>query len=96
MKTQHKNKTGRHSTRCQDLLRLFADYFDGDLPDAVCAELESHIRKCQTCDCVMDTLKKTITLYKKMHELPLPAKMDRQLKQFLRREILLNPARKIR
>jgi anti-sigma factor RsiW len=95
MKTHRKNKTEPRSTRCQDLLRLFADYLDGDLPDAVCAELESHLRKCQTCDCVVESLKKTIAMYRKMPEVPLPATIDQQLKQFLRRRFALKAARKI-
>jgi RNA polymerase sigma-70 factor, ECF subfamily len=75
----------KQSARCGDLLRVFADYLDGDLPASLCAELELHIKKCQTCDCVIDALRKTLALYKKMPELEIPPKTKRNLDRFLRK-----------
>lgn len=65
-------------------MRLFADYLDGELPAALCAKVEAHVRRCRTCDCVIDTLKKTIALYKNMPEVEVPAKTQHLLDRCLK------------
>jgi predicted anti-sigma-YlaC factor YlaD len=37
---------------------------DGALQDELCRELEEHLSECENCRVVVDTLKKTIYLYK--------------------------------
>jgi anti-sigma factor RsiW len=64
---------------------MFADYLDGELPPSLCAELEKHIQKCQTCDCVFDALRKTLALYKKMPEVKIPPRTRRDLDRLLRK-----------
>jgi anti-sigma factor RsiW len=49
--------------KCQDLLGSLSDYVDGELSDALCADLEQHLRGCVNCRVVVDTLRKTIELY---------------------------------
>jgi predicted anti-sigma-YlaC factor YlaD len=48
---------------CDELLAYFSDYLDGDLEDTVCGELEEHLKECQNCRIVVDTLRKTIDIY---------------------------------
>ncbi|MDD5541776.1 MAG: zf-HC2 domain-containing protein [Acidobacteriia bacterium] len=64
---------------CRGLKIFLAEYIDGDLSPNDCAEMERHIRECKTCECVIDTLKKTIRLYKKMP----PAKMSDEIHKHL-------------
>jgi predicted anti-sigma-YlaC factor YlaD len=51
-----------HST-CKSLLGLLSDYVDGDLSEELCREIENHAAGCQDCRIVVDTLRKTISLY---------------------------------
>jgi predicted anti-sigma-YlaC factor YlaD len=51
-----------HST-CKSLLSLLSDYLDGALNEELCQEIERHTAECQNCRIVVDTLRKTISLY---------------------------------
>ena len=57
------------TAKCQHLLEHMSDYLDGEAPAELCAEIERHLAGCADCRVVVDTLRKTITLY---HELPRP------------------------
>ena len=57
------------TAQCQRLLEDMSDYLDGEAPAELCAEIERHLASCDDCRVVVDTLRKTITLY---HELPQP------------------------
>jgi anti-sigma factor RsiW len=52
-----------HST-CKSLLGYLSDYVDGDLSEELCREIENHAAGCQDCRVVVDTLRKTISLYR--------------------------------
>ena len=49
---------------CQSMLSQLSDFVDGELRDELCVELENHLSQCPDCSVVVDTLKKTIYLYK--------------------------------
>jgi anti-sigma factor (TIGR02949 family) len=49
---------------CKSLLRNLSDYVDGELSPELCAELERHLEGCDNCQIVVNTLKKTIELYR--------------------------------
>ncbi len=48
---------------CQSLLGFLSDYVDGELSEELCREIESHASECENCRVVLDTLRKTISLY---------------------------------
>jgi predicted anti-sigma-YlaC factor YlaD len=50
-------------SQCHSLLTYLSDYVDGDLGEELCQELENHLAECQDCRIVVDTLRKTISLY---------------------------------
>ena len=52
------------SEQCKDHLGALSDYIDGALDPELCAELERHISECGDCRIVVDTLRKTISLYR--------------------------------
>lgn len=60
--------------KCEDLLRMLNDYVDGDIDPAVCDDFEEHLADCNPCWLVVDSIRKTITLYKgeEVYEIPLP------------------------
>lgn len=49
---------------CRRLLGALSDYLDGDLQEELCAELERHLQACENCRIVLDTLRRTIYLYR--------------------------------
>jgi predicted anti-sigma-YlaC factor YlaD len=53
---------------CQALLGNLSDYVDGCLSEELCQEIDRHLNDCQDCRIVVDTLHKTIYLYKKSAE----------------------------
>ncbi len=53
----------KKSENCRHLLDSLSDYLDGDLSEELCAELEQHLADCENCQIVVDTLRRTITLY---------------------------------
>ncbi len=50
--------------RCKDLLGALSDYLDGDADERLCAEIERHMADCPDCRVLVDTLRKTIILYR--------------------------------
>lgn len=70
--------TPRHQT-CRDLLGSLSDYIDGALDDALCVEIESHMAECDNCQIVVDTLRKTVTLYRRLPAQPIPADLEARL-----------------
>lgn len=52
------------SKTCINLLSQLSDYIDGDLEEALCAQIEHHLAGCPDCRAVVDTLEKTIKLYR--------------------------------
>jgi len=53
---------------CGSLLDSLSDYVDGELEDAICEEIERHMADCTNCRIVVDTFKKTISLYQETTE----------------------------
>jgi anti-sigma factor (TIGR02949 family) len=54
-----------HSNKpCRHLLESLSDYVDGELEEELCMELEQHMDGCENCQIVVDTLRKTIYLYR--------------------------------
>lgn len=50
-------------SKCRSLLGSLSDYVDGSLGEELCEEIERHVAECQNCHVVVDTLRKTISLY---------------------------------
>jgi hypothetical protein len=48
---------------CRALLSSLSDFVDGLLEDELCDEIERHMGECENCRIVIDTLRKTISLY---------------------------------
>jgi predicted anti-sigma-YlaC factor YlaD len=57
-----------HSAKCKNLLGNLSDYIDGDLQSELCAQIEEHMKTCEDCRVVINTLKKTVELYEKCAE----------------------------
>ena len=73
---------------CHDLLGSLSDYADGTLRDSICKEIEAHIADCENCRIVVDTFRKTVTLYKSIQDEPadVPAPVRERLYRTLHLE----------
>jgi predicted anti-sigma-YlaC factor YlaD len=63
-----------------------SDYIDGDLEKALCAELEAHLAECSNCRVMVDTVRKTITLYQDQAPAQLPSDVEVRLYRVLNLE----------
>lgn len=78
METEHD-----HSA-CRDLLDQISDYVDGELEAALCAELETHLAQCPNCRVMVDTVRRTITLYHAQAATELPSDVEERLFRVLK------------
>lgn len=67
--TEH---THHHDEMCRLLLRELSAYLDGEADASLCREIERHIAECENCRIVVDTLGRTITLYRTSGHARLP------------------------
>ena len=80
MSTEHEHG------HCQELLDHISDYVDGELEAALCAELEAHLAGCHNCRVMVDTVRKTITLYHSQAPAELPSGVEERLYKILKIE----------
>jgi anti-sigma factor RsiW len=64
---------------CKDTLGALSDYVDGELDERLCAEIERHMAECGDCRIVVDTLRKTIMLYRAYGHEEVPADAKERL-----------------
>jgi anti-sigma factor RsiW len=69
---------------CPDLLDQLSEYIDGELDPAICAEIEVHLAGCSNCRIMVDTVRKTITLYHTHATPELPADVQSRLYKVLK------------
>ncbi len=53
-----------HNEICRLLLRELSAYLDGEAEESLCREIEQHMTECENCRVVVDTLARTIKLYR--------------------------------
>jgi len=69
---------------CRELVVQLSEYIDGELEAALCAELETHLAECPNCRVMVDTVRKTITLYHSYGTPELPSDVQDRLYRVLR------------
>ena len=70
---------------CRELLKDLSDYVDGDLDETLCLVIEHHMAECDNCRVVVDTLRKTVLLYRALPPEPMPE--DAEARLFRRLEL---------
>lgn len=73
-------------TTCKEILKHISDYVDGELEAALCTELEAHLVGCRDCRVMVDTVRKTITLYHAQAQTELPSGVEERLYRVLKLE----------
>ncbi len=79
--------------RCGDLKDQLSDFLDGELDDEVCQEIRRHLATCDNCRIMVDTLRKTIMLYREAPHDAVPEGTHQRLIRVLQLEELKNLAR---
>jgi hypothetical protein len=79
-------RVGGISMECKEMLKELSEYIDGELDPSLCAQLECHMKDCHPCLIFINTLKKTISLYKYAASEPLPKEVHLRLHDFLRKK----------
>ncbi|HVP20617.1 MAG TPA: anti-sigma factor [Anaerolineaceae bacterium] len=70
----------QYSPQCKQLLGSISQYIDGELEAELCAVLEAHLEDCENCRIVVNTLRKTVELYKETEpEAELPGEVRQRL-----------------
>jgi len=69
---------------CKDLLEAISDYVDGELDESLCADIEEHLKNCEPCRVVVDTTRKTITIFKENLPYEIPQPVQDRLQRILR------------
>ena len=77
---------------CQSMLSMLSDFIDGELSSEFCTTFENHLEQCPDCSIVVDTLKRTISLYKEnsSEATQVPADVRERLYKCLALEEFLN------
>lgn len=77
---------------CSHLLEHLSEYIDGDLDnEALCEEIEAHLKGCENCRVVYNTLEKTVSLYQQSaQQTSLPNEVRRRLFRELHMEDYLD------
>jgi anti-sigma factor RsiW len=68
---------------CHDLLDGLSDFIDGEASAELCAEIRRHMAGCDKCRVVVDTLRKTVTIYRQLSQPDLPDQARERLYQVL-------------
>ncbi len=57
------NKNNHDHKNCRKLLGSLSDYVDGELSKELCSVIDTHMKDCEDCRIVVDTLRKTVDIY---------------------------------
>jgi predicted anti-sigma-YlaC factor YlaD len=70
-------RTGSH--HCRRMVSVFSDYLDRDMRESVCRKVDEHLKDCPECKVYLDTLNRTITLYRDLGDVAVPGPVQRRL-----------------
>lgn len=76
MKTKHLHI---HTLSCAEIYTHLCDNLDSKLDSESCRRIKAHIAECKNCTALLDSLKKTIYLYRKYPAPKLPASAKKDL-----------------
>ena len=70
---------------CPNMVRLLADFIEGQLPPEEHADLERHLSRCPACLSQVKTYRSTVSLLRTIKDDELPQELRCTLKSFLDR-----------
>jgi len=72
---------------CKQFLNEVSDYLDEGTDAELRARLEKHITECPNCYVVLDTMRRTIQIYKGMNPYPIPTDVEERLMRALEKKM---------
>ncbi len=72
---------------CSDTLGTLSAYLDGELDEQLCAEINRHMAECGNCQIMVDTLRRTIMLYRDHGHEDVPADAKERLYAVLKLQV---------
>ncbi|MFA5834421.1 MAG: zf-HC2 domain-containing protein [Bacteroidota bacterium] len=80
MKQSHGNiKKHIHTLSCGKVYEHLCDNLDAKLDSESCRRIKAHIKGCKNCSALLDSLKKTVYLYKQYPAPALPEQSRKKL-----------------
>lgn len=81
---------------CEELLSLFSQYLDAELPPGSCEQIEQHASECARCAEFLDSVKLTVTLCRDLKAgespRPLPPDARAHLRELYKRSLAARAA----
>jgi predicted anti-sigma-YlaC factor YlaD len=74
MKRVHK-----HTALCREVAKHIQTQLDAGLRSADCRKIRKHLRRCPNCTAYLDSLKKTVLLYKRYPDPRVPSRTREKL-----------------
>jgi len=74
---------------CNAIQEQLSEYIDGELDGGLCAAIQAHLADCDDCRVLVDTLRKTILLYRQQSSAAMPSEVQERLYQVLHLESFL-------
>ena len=71
---------------CKEIFEGLSEYIDEELSAETCAEIQEHLKDCYNCRVVINTLKKTVSLYHTIPEEEMPGEVRQRLYKTIRVE----------
>ena len=68
---------------CKQLMEQLSSFIDGELDPSYCEKIEQHLAICPMCPIVVDTTKKTISLYRNAPPQEIPPDVRQHLMEVL-------------
>lgn len=68
---------------CQEVLDQLSDYLDEDARAELVQEVDGHLHECRHCQVEVDTLRRTILIYRHDERVELPVSLSDKLKSAL-------------
>jgi anti-sigma factor RsiW len=65
--------------KCDKVYLHICDHLDEDINSSRCRQIKQHLAECPNCSAYLDSLKKTITLYRALPAPPVPVGTHREL-----------------
>lgn len=69
---------------CDEIFESLSEFIDEELIEAKCQEIRVHLQGCDNCQVVVDTLRRTVTLYREVPSPQLPAEARLKLHAVIR------------
>ena len=69
----------KHTMRCPEILDHICEELDTKISSAKCREIKRHLAQCPNCTAYLDSLKKTIKLYKTYPDKKIPQNARKKL-----------------